>query len=300
MQNTLKSTLILTLTAFIWGMAFVAQKQGMDHIGPFLFFASRSVIGAPALFLVLCLTSRFQNLRFSKKVIKGGIFCGCFLLTASLLQQIGIIVAPAGKAGFLTTLYIVLVPIAGIFLKKKTHWNTWVSVGVAAVGLYYLCIKAGAGFTIEVWDLLIILSAFLWVGHILSVDHTVQGMPANEVLKMCVVQFAFCGIVGMAFTPLFDGFFVAEVFDGGAILKALVAILYCGLGSTAAGYTLQAIGQRHANPSAAAIIMSLESVFSVLGGFLLLNERLTVRELFGCALMFAAVVLAQIPERRRQ
>ena len=115
---------------------------------------------------------------------------------------------------------------------------------------------------------------------------------------MCVVQFAFCGSVGMALTPLGDSFFVAVVFDGAAIRKALVAILYCGLGSTAAGYTLQAIGQRHANPSAAAIIMSLESVFSVLGGFLLLNERLSARELFGCALMFAAVILAQIPERR--
>jgi drug/metabolite transporter (DMT)-like permease len=301
-HSTLKSTLILTLTALIWGMGFVGQKQGMDHIGPFLFNALRSILGAPALFAVLWVGSHIgpkepHPLAFSRQVLACGVRCGVFLCIASITQQIGLIGATAGKSGFLTALYIVLVPILGIFLRKKTHWNTWTSVAVAVVGLYFLCVKTGTGFRISVWDMWLILGAFFWAGHILIVDHSVSRMSTNDVLKMCVVQFAFNAVISFILTPVFDGFFVAEIFDIASIKLAMVGILYCGLISTAAGYTLQAVGQRYANPSAASIIMSLESVFSVIGGFLLLGERLSLRELLGCAVMFAAVVLAQLPQR---
>ncbi|MDR0817535.1 MAG: DMT family transporter [Clostridiales Family XIII bacterium] len=315
-HSTLKSTLLLTLTALIWGMGFVGQKQGMDHIGPFLFNALRSILGAPALFAVLWISSVISRkkergisqtsdpaephpLAFSRQVLTGGVRCGVFLCFASITQQIGLIGATAGKSGFLTTLYIVLVPILGIFLRKKTHWNTWTSVAIAAVGLYFLCVKAGSGFQIAVWDIWLIVGAFFWAGHILIVDHTVSRMSSGEVLKMCVVQFSFNALISFILTPFIDGFFVADVFDTESIKMAMAGILYCGLVSTAAGYTLQAVGQRYANPSAASIIMSLESVFSVIGGFLLLGERLSPRELIGCAVMFAAVVLAQLPERNK-
>jgi drug/metabolite transporter (DMT)-like permease len=276
----------------------------MDHIGPFLFNALRSLIGAPALFVVLWFGS-FRSaephpLFFSKQVIGGGIRCGIILFLASMSQQIGLFVATAGKGGFLTTLYIVLVPILGIFLHKKTHWNTWTSVVIAVIGLYFLCVKVGTGLTISVWDTWLIIGALFWACHILIVDHNVSRMNGGDVLKMCVVQFAVNGVISLTLTPFFDGNFVTNVFDIASIRMAMIGILYCGIISTGAGYTLQAVGQRYANPSAASIIMSLESVFGVLGGFFLLGERMSERELLGCAIMFAAVVLAQLPERNKR
>ena len=300
MNNTVKSTFFLTMTALIWGMAFVAQKQGMAYVGPCLFQGIRTLLGAIALFLGLCVISRFRSLAFSRRIVSGGLLCGVFLATASIVQQIGLTVVTAGKTGFLTALYIVLIPIIGIFLKKKAHWNTWASVAIATAGLYFLCIKAGEGFSLQLWDGLVIISAFFFACHILCIDRVIEGMSANDVLKVCVVQFAFTGVVGLILAPFIDVYFVSDVFNMAKIQESALTILYCGLGSTAVGYTFQAIGQRYANPSAASIILSLESVFAVIGGFLLLHERMSGREIIGCAVMFAAVIIAQLPERKNR
>jgi len=297
MNNTVKSTFFLTITAMIWGVSFVVQKQGMDYIGPAMFQGLRTLLGAVALFLGLCFVNRFHSMAFSKRVIVGGILCGSFLASASIIQQVALNIVPAGKTGFLTALYIVLVPIIGIFLKRKPHWNTWVSVSIATIGLYFLCIKAGTGFDIEPWDIAIIFTAFLFAGHILCIDHMIEGMSARDVVKLCIVQFVFTGMLSLILAPVIDVFFVEKVFDLAGMKDGIYTILYCGLLSTAIGYTFQAIGQRYANPSAASIILSMESVFSVLGAFVLINERLSVREIIGCCIMFIAVTIAQLPKK---
>ncbi|MDR0357207.1 MAG: DMT family transporter [Clostridiales Family XIII bacterium] len=335
MNNTIKSTLILTLTAFIWGMGFVAQRAGMEHVGPFLFSGLRMLLGAATLLLV----ARIGNARTNGKarklrdaaasdrkdkreslplsqteegtpeaeripkppmkyVLKGGIVCGLILFVAGNFQQVGLVVTTASKAGFLTALYIILVPILGIFLKHKTHWNTWVSVAVAAMGLYFLCITADLSF--QVSDFIVLIGAMFWAVHILAVDKYVPALSQSDVMMLCVFQFATSGVCSMICSLLFDGFFVSGGFNLSGIVSILPAILYAGILSTGAGFTLQAVGQKYANPSAASIIMSLEAVFSVVGGFLILHERLTGREGLGCALMFAAVLLAQLPVKSRK
>ena len=204
----------------------------------------------------------------------------------------------ASKAGFLTALYIVLVPVLGICLGHKAHWNTWFAVVLAVIGLYYLSITES--FTFEPGDFVVILGAFFWAGHILSTDHFVAGISQIGVLKLCIVQFTFAGCVALALTPLLDGFFVAEVFNLEALRSAMVPIMYAGVMSTGVAFTLQAIGQQGLPAAPAAIIMSLEAVFSVIGGMLILSETLTQREVLGCVMMFAAVLLAQLPISSRE
>ena len=297
MNNTVKSTFFLTLTAMVWGAGTVAQKYGMDYMGPALFQGMRNLFAALALFTVLCIGNRFKSLAFDKRIIKGGIFCGIFLTLSVMIQQIGIVGVAAGKAGFLTTFYVVLVPIFGIFLRKKTHWNTWTSVVIAMLGLYFLCLKPGTGFTIDAWDMVVIISCIFFACHILCVDSVVEDLTSNEVMKLCVVQFVFAGFCGVALAPVIDGFFVENIFDPEKIKGAMIAILYSGIISSGIGYTFQAIGQRYANPSATSILLSLESVFSVIFGMLILSERMTGREFIGCLILFIAVTIAQLPER---
>jgi len=299
MNNTVKSTFFLTMTAMVWGAGIVAQKYGMDYMGPALFHGVRNLFAALALFMVLGIGSRFRSMAFDTKIIKGGLFCGIFLTLAAMIQQVGIVYVAAGKVGFLTTFYVVLVPIFGIFIKKKTRWNTWTSVAVAMLGLYFLCIKSGTGFAVDAWDMVVIFSCVFFACHILCVDRVIEGLTSNEVLKLCVVQFIFTGICGIVLAPLMDGFFVEKIFDIEAIKGAMIAILYSGIISSGLGYTFQAIGQRYANPSASSILLSLESVFSVIFGMLILSERMTGRELLGCLLMFIAVTIAQLPEKTK-
>ncbi|MDR3053013.1 MAG: DMT family transporter [Coriobacteriales bacterium] len=321
-SNAIRSSAILTLTALIWGMAFVAQRSSMEFVGPFFFSGIRTLLGAATLAVILALTlalRRRKQLRqhFEQgedeggdstaaellpreasalsvaRLLKAGILCGLVFFAASSLQQVGLVFTTASKAGFLTTLYIVLVPILGLFLRHRTHWNTWVSVLVAAVGLYLLSITSD--FSMELGDAVTLVGALGWAGHILIIDHYVNGISRTEVMKLCVLQFMVCGLLSCVCAPLFDSSISPVTLTLGAIWDAMPAILYAGILSTGVAFTLQAVGQQHAKPSVAAVILSLEAVFSVLGGMLILHEILSGRELLGCVLMFVAVLLAQMP-----
>ncbi|MDR0851064.1 MAG: DMT family transporter [Clostridiales Family XIII bacterium] len=306
-HNVIKSTSVLTLTALIWGMGFVAQRSAMEHVGPFFFNGMRTALGALTIVIVLLISNLIERKKngvtapkpsaLSPEVLKGGVLCGIALFLAGNLQQVGLVFTAAGKAGFLTALYIVLVPILGIFLKHKTHWNTWGSVLIAAAGLY--CLSITENFSILIGDLVVIIGAFFWACHILVVDHYVAPLGHLDVMKLCICQFVVAGLLGLLCWPLFDKYFTAGVFRLSDLILVLPALLYAGVVSTGAGFTLQAIGQRYANPSAASIIMSLESVFSLIGGILILHEILTGKEILGCILMFAAVLLAQLPLKRK-
>jgi drug/metabolite transporter (DMT)-like permease len=318
----------------IWGFAFVAQRSSMEFVGPFFFSGARSLLGALTLIVFLAIQRWFPREgtadaapridgggaqaageaklapgalgkglggRLStfmtpqrKKLLQGGICCGLILFGGTNFQQIGLVFTTASKAGFITALYIVLVPILGIFLKHKTHWNTWTSVFIAAVGLYFLCLSET--FVIQPGDLVILIGAAFWAMHILFIDHFVAYVSA---VKLSCIQFMVCSLLSFIVCPFADGFFSPDTHISGA-LQILPAILYTGVLSSGVGFTLQAVGQKYANPTAASIIMSTEAVFGVIGGFLLLHERLTQRELLGCVLMFAAVILAQLPVKQKE
>jgi drug/metabolite transporter (DMT)-like permease len=291
-------------------MAFVAQRVGMEFIGPFLFTGVRMLFGALTLLIVLLLfglRNRGGRVRdggggagvlpgaakWRPSLFKAGLVCGAVIFLAGSSQQIGLVFTTASKAGFLTALYIVLVPLLGIALRHKTHWNTWVSVLIAAAGLYFLCLTGG--FFIQFGDMITLVGAFFWACHILVIDHFVKGLDGRDVMRLCVIQFAVSSVLSFVAAPFLDGLFVSETFAFERLVDALPAVLYTGILSTGVAFTLQAVGQQGLNPSAASIIMSLEAVFSVFGGILLLGEVLTGRELAGCILMFAAVILSQLP-----
>ncbi|MDR2089159.1 MAG: DMT family transporter [Clostridiales Family XIII bacterium] len=309
MNNTIKSTCILMLAAMIWGFAFVAQRSGMEHVGPFFFNGVRTVLGALTLVAVLLArggakrgvgavaapetegrADGFWNDE-RKALLKGGFLCGLVLFAGSNFQQIGLVFTTASKAGFITTLYIVLVPIFGIFLKHRTRWNAWAGVVLAAAGLYCLCITER--FSIAPGDLIVLLGAGFWAVHIFVIDRFVRHTGA---IRLSCVQFAVCGALSLAVMPFADPHFAtASAFGLESVRAVLPAILYTGVLSSGAGFTLQAVGQKYAKPTAASIILSTEAIFGVVGGFLLLGERFTGREVLGCILMFAAVILAQLP-----
>ncbi|MCL2749420.1 MAG: DMT family transporter [Coriobacteriia bacterium] len=297
------STGIILLAAIIWGLCFVAQRSAMQHIGPFLFNGIRGFLAAFALLLIVALVwyitlKRKAPTRASappvsmKYLIGAGLFCGVILFFASNLQQIGMVTVTASKAAFITALYIVLVPVLGLFLKQRTNWNTWVSVGVAVVGLYLLCVSSG--FALETGDAVLIGCALFWAFHILAIGHYAPRLTLLQLFGMCVIQFVFSGALSLVCAPLFDGFFFAVPLTLGAVMNAAPELLYAGILSTGVAFTLVAIAQRHAKPTPAAIVMSTESVFGLLGGVLILSEVLTAREGIGCLLMFAAVILTQL------
>lgn len=309
----LKHSLLLLLTATIWGFAFVAQSIGMDYVKPFTFNGVRSAIGA--LFLVPCIflfqkrtntssvqesiktstpktnssvheTSPSRQIDGSKKdLLLGGICCGIVLAAASSLQQIGISYTTVGKAGFLTAIYIVLVPILGLFLKKKCSSFVWISVALALVGLYLLSVTDGFG-SIGKGDLLLIVGSFLFAVHILVVDYF---SPRCNGVALSCIQFFVCAIVCLVPAFLFEQPSLSS------ILAAWAPILYAGVLSCGVGYTLQIIGQKGMNPTIASLILSLESTISVLAGWLLLGQTLSTRELTGCGIVFVAIILAQLP-----
>ena len=298
----LRQSLLLFLTAVIWGVAFVAQSVGMDYVGPFTFLASRNVIGAIVLLPVICFLGNKKGEQddaenavekkktSSKTLIIGGICCGIFLFIASILQQYGIKYTTVGKAGFITSMYMVLVPIFGIFLHKKTGLRVWIAVALAAAGLYLLCITKG-DVGLQKGDLLVLACAVGFAFHILTVDYF---SPLVDGVKMSCIQFAVGAVLGILFALLF------EKPDWGSILAAWKPILYAGAMSSGVGYTLQIVGQKGLNPTVASLIMSLESVVSVLAGWLLLGQTLSSREILGCVLAFAAIVLVQLPERGKR
>ena len=292
MKQQIKSSLILLLTATIWGVAFVAQSVGMEYIGPFTFNAIRCVLGGMVLIPVILVLKKKketgaenQEKEDKKTLWMGGIACGVILCIASNLQQFGIMEASVGKSGFFTALYIVMIPVIGIFIGKRPEIKLWFCVALAVVGMYLLCMKDGS-FTIERADIMLLLCALAFSFHILVVDYF---SPKVDGVKMSCIQFFVCGVlsaVGMLFT---------ETPDISNIQAAWLPLLYAGLLSCGVGYTLQIVGQKGINPVIASLIMSLESVISALAGCVILGQVLSPKEILGCVLMFVAIIITQIP-----
>lgn len=292
----LRGGAMLMLTALIWGTAFVAQSVGMDYLGPCAFTATRNFIGCVALLPVIALASRLRSGAQpeeaapapGKKALFGwGAACGLLLGGATLLQQAGMQTASAGKAGFLTALYIVIVPVLGIFLGRRPGLKVWMGVVLALVGAYLLSVKGGAG--IASGDLLVIASAVVFSLHILVIDSVPAGMDG---VRLSCVQFLVAGAFALVLALFLESFTWRD------ILSAWVPLLYTGVVSSGVGYTLQILGQRTVNPTVASLILSLESVFAALAGWAILGQALSLRELFGCALVFVAVILAQLPSKK--
>lgn len=304
-KTSWKSPMLLLLTAVIWGVAFVAQSVGMDYVGPFTFNFVRCIIGGavliPCIFLLDSLkrkeaasgktSGRTDNIASGawrqKELFVGGVCCGVALFVASNLQQFGIQYTTVGKAGFITALYIVLVPLIGIFLKKTAGVKIWISVFLAVAGLYLLCITEG--FSIGMGDFLVLLCAAVFSVHILIIDYF---SPKVDGVRMSCIQFFVCGLLSGV------GMLLCEQVSLGAILQAWMPILYAGVMSCGVAYTLQIVGQKGMDPTVASLILSLESVVSVLSGWLLLGQTLSLREFGGCILMFAAIILAQLPDKK--
>ncbi len=292
-KSTLRQSFLLLLTATIWGVAFVAQSVGMDYVGPFTFNGVRCIIGGLVLLPYIAVSERqtkkkeivIDTKKARKDLVIGGLLCGFILFLASNLQQIGLQYTTVGKAGFVTAMYIVIVPLIGIFLKKKAGLRVWLAVLIAIIGLYLLCMTGG--FSLQFGDILVLLCAIIFSFHIIVVDHYA---PIVNGVKMSCIQFFTCGILSCILMFIFETPKITQ------IIAAWVSILYAGVLSCGVAYTLQIVGQKGMNPTVASLIMSLESVISVLAGWLLLGEKLSVRELLGCVLMFTAIVLVQLPK----
>ena len=283
-----RSNLMLMLAAIIWGLAFVAQRVGMDYLGPFSFNGLRFALGALSLLPLLFYFQASNDDNKSKStdnktVIAAGFIAGLLLFSGASLQQVGLIYTTAGKAAFITCLYIILVPLAGLRFGHKMDAPTWLGCLFALAGLYLLCVKEDLA--VSFGDLLQLIGAFFWTAHILLIDHFSKRVA---VLKLCFVQFVTCATLSLL-TAL-----CLETITFQAILAGAVPLLYGGLLSVGVAYTLQVVGQRNSPPAHAAIILSLETVFAALGGYFLLGEKLGLSELFGCALMFAGMMLAQL------
>lgn len=287
---------LLLFASFIWGTAFVAQSLGMDHLGPCTFNAVRSLIGSAALLPAAVIYGKIERRRAGEEaprrqwrdLWKGGLFCGIFLAGASLLQQAGLQTVSSGKAGFLTALYIVLVPIVGSFLGRKPGKKAWVSIAIALVGTWLLSVQ-GESFGISAGELMMIGAALVFTFHFLVIDRF--SPKVNGVALSCVQFFVAAVISGAAAfwleTPSFSN-----------VRLSMGPLLYAGVLSSGVAYTLQIIAQKTVNPTSAALACSMESVFAALAGWAVLGDTLSPRELLGCALMFAAVILTQLPERR--
>ena len=291
---------MLVLTALIWGSSFVAQRQGGSIVGPFTFNCVRSIIGGIVLIPVIAAIDKVkpsprkpQNAGDRKILLIGGLCCGTMLFLASTMQQLGMFMGTtAGKSGFLTACYILIVPVLGIFFKRKCSWNIWIGIVITIGGLYLLCVKESLSLAAS--DLVTLVCALLFAGHIMVIDHF---SPLVDGVRLSCIQFFACGILGffpMVFCEIIpDG--MAAWTSPFASSQAWIALLYSGVMSCGVAYTLQIIGQNGLNPTLASMIMSLESVFSVLTGWLILDEQLGGREIMGCVLIFAAILLAQVP-----
>lgn len=295
-KKQLKANVLLLLAAMIWGFGFVAQKLGADHVGAFTFNAIRFILGALFLLPFLLLQKRRQSKetededqRSFSYTLKGGILVGSFLFLGAFLQQLGMAYTTASKAGFLVSLYIVLVPVLGFFLKQKTGINIWVGVILALVGLYLLSINEN--FTMELGDLLMILSAFAYAAQILMVGAVTKYVNP---IKLSFIQF----LTGASLN--FVGALIFENISFVGIGKAGIAILYSGLLSIGVANTLQVVAQKDAEPAHTAILMSMESVFSCIGGMIILHERLNGRGTLGCIIIFSAIIVSQLPLRNRK
>ncbi|MCR5667319.1 MAG: DMT family transporter [Eubacterium sp.] len=296
MSRKTQGNIMLLITSLIWGSAFVAQSAGMEYVGPFTYNMSRNYIGFVVLIPVIIIFKRINGqtepsnlnelLKSNKYSVIGGICCGIVLAVASNFQQVGISMTTAGKAGFITALYIIIVPILSVLVfKKKLPKIIWLCVLIALLGFYLLCIKEG--FSISTGDFLCLISAFCFSLHIIVIDYFTR-YKTSGVLMSCI-QFLIAGIISMIFM------FLTETPTWSDIWDAKITILYAGALSSGVAYTLQILGQKRTSPAIATLLMSLESVFAALFGWLILHEVLSTKELIGCGLVFLAVILAQIP-----
>lgn len=306
-----RQSLLLFLTAVIWGVAFVAQSAGMEHLGPFTYNGSRSVLGGLVLLPCIAFLDRIQgqsrgdgSVREAvtlsgvdetakqagngRQLLIGGLCCGLILFAASNFQQFGIQYTTVGKAGFITAMYILIVPLLGLFVHKKAGLQVWIGVLFGITGLYLLCMKDSL--RLEKGDALVLVCAFIFSLHILVIDHFSQKVDG---VKMSCIQFWVCGILSLICSFYFE---VPNLQD---ILASWLPICYGGIMSCGVAYTLQIVGQKGMNPTVASLILSLESVVAVVAGFLLLGQAMSRRELFGCLMMVMAITFAQLPEKKR-
>ena len=294
MENRkLLGNILLLITTAIWGTAFAFQRMGMDSIEPSTFNAARMFLAAVAVTPLIALgrkKDKTDAVEFRKNTIIGGILCGLCLAAATIFQQVGMVQTSAGKAGFITAMYMLLVPVINLILfKRKSPVVVWIAVVIGIAGMYLLCINEG--FSLSKGDALVSVCALVFSFHIICTDHYVQN--ANPV-GMAVIQFYVAALVSgivAAFT---------ETPSWNDVSNAIIPILYCGLASGAIGYTLQIVAQKFTDPAVASLLMSLEAVFAVIGGTLILGEKMSVREAIGCMVMFIAVILAQIPAKKKE
>lgn len=299
----LRQSLLLLIAATIWGTAFVAQSVGMEYVGPFTFTATRNFVGCIVLLPLIffmdksekkeineSIDKRNKNNKINKTLILGGILTGIALCIASNLQQYGIMYTSVGKSGFITAMYIVLVPIFGILIGRKQSLRMWIAILIAVAGLYFLCMTTG-NYTIQIGDVLLLLCSVSFSIQILLVDHF---SPLANGVKLAWMQFFVCGVLSAVLMFIYEQPTISGIVSGWS------SILYAGALSTGVAYTIQVIAQKGMNPAVASLIMSMESVISVIAGWLILNQKLSKRELIGCGLMFAAIILVQLPERNKQ
>ena len=331
MNRQIRGSLMLFLTAFIWGTAFVAQKSGMDSISPIAFNGVRTLIGGVSLLPVIAIMNMRSKGRpdadsdaldgasdgasdgaapvaksldaavpedpaKQKRLLWiGGICCGLFLMAAGNVQQVGMYYTTAGKSGFITALYVILVPLFGLFLKKKIRPIFWACVAASAVGLYLLCIPADGGFGgINKGDIIILCCAFLFAGHILCIDYF---SPKVDGVKMSCIQFFVAGFISCILMFFIDPMLGFELPGLSDLASGWFQLFYAGVMSCGVAYTLQVVAQAEVDPTIASMILCLESVFAVLAGAALLGESMGLREIIGCALMFAAILVAQLPAK---
>lgn len=293
-SKTLKSSFLLFLAALIWGVAFVAQSVGMDYMGPFSFCGGRFLMGS-AVLLPIVIVRRVQDQKKQieragyKITVLGGISCGLALCFATIFQQIGIQYTTVGKAGFITTLYIIMVPIAGLFMRKKVPGKVWIGAVIAAFGMYLLCMSEKLA--LSVGDTYVFICAILFTVHILVIDYF---SPKADGIELSCIQFLTAGVISSI------GALIWEQPTIGNFMAGIIPLLYAGILSSGVAYTLQVIGQKDMDPTVASLILSLESVISMLAGWVILGQSLTGRELCGCLLVFAAVILVQLPDFKRK
>jgi drug/metabolite transporter (DMT)-like permease len=295
------STFILVFAALIWGVAFVAQSVGMEFVGPFTFNTARSVLGGTVLIPCILILDKTAGKPLSiwgtkdkearKTLLKGGLLCGTVLAIASALQQIGIVYTSVGKAGFISALYIVIIPLFGLYAGRRVSKMVWASVVIATVGMYFLCMNES--FVINIGDFLIFLCAIVFSLHILIIDHFA---PKVDAVRMSCIQFFVCAAVGAI--PML----ITESPDIKVIASAWQPIVYAGVLSSGVAYTLQIVAQKNIPPVVASLIFSLESVFAALAGWIILGQDLTARELLGSLFVFAAIILSQLnkPDSEKQ
>lgn len=295
--NRIRQNVFPTLAALIWGTSFVAQSVSADYVEAFTFNTARSLVAFLFLSLLCPVFAALRKRQGSaegqsqgtrRDQLLGGFCCGAALTIASNLQQKGLETTTSGKAGFITALYIVIVPIAGLFLKKKAPKAIWISVILAVAGLYCLCITEDLSITIG--DFYVLLCSFCYAAHILIIDHFTQKVDGVELSRM---QFFVCAI----FSAI--GMLIMETPSLEAVLSCIGPILYVGIFSSGVAYTLQILAQKDSNPTVVSLLLSLESVFATLSGALILGDKMSGKEYFGCVLMLAAVMLAQLPEKKK-